>query len=38
LHMTVQVPLLIALGVLLAAPLRHHEPPWPAQCRRECVR
>jgi hypothetical protein len=28
LHMTVQVPLLIALGVLLAAPLRRHEPRW----------
>jgi hypothetical protein len=28
LHMTVQVPLLIALGVLLAALLRRHEPRW----------
>ena len=28
LHMTVQVPLLIALGVLLAARLRRHEPRW----------
>lgn len=28
LHMAVQVPLLIALGVLLAASVRRHEPCW----------
>jgi hypothetical protein len=28
LHMVVQVPLLIALGVLLAAATRRHEPRW----------
>jgi hypothetical protein len=27
-HMTVQVPLLVALGLLLASVLRRHEPHW----------
>lgn len=31
LHMTVQLPLLVGVGVLLAKPLRRHEPRWLAE-------